>query len=187
MTLTAPNLAPGLNKLEKFRQKSYRDGYLETRIRSAVARQIKALRNKFGMTQAQFGELIGKKQPVVCRLEDGDYSGTTISSLLDVATASGVALVVQFVSYPEFLRRTADLSDKALQPETIVESLERRTIEDSAAYAGAWHRSTKSPQADEHPTLSLLTSQGNPHLEMLGTNGLRSSQLPVANLSGLLH
>jgi transcriptional regulator with XRE-family HTH domain len=113
-----------LNNLKKFARKDYRDGFLRTQIGSGIAYQIQALRAKLGVTQQEFAELTGKKQTVISRLENSRSGLVTVRTLLDIATGANVALLVRFVSYPEFLGRTADMSDAALQPETISESLE---------------------------------------------------------------
>lgn len=112
-----------LNKLTKFARKEYRDGYMQTQVRGGIAYQIKALREKFGYSQTQFAETTGKKQSVISRLEDTEYGRVTVQTLLDIASSLNVALLVKFVSYPEFLNRNEDMSVAALQPETIDESL----------------------------------------------------------------
>lgn len=156
MTPRSQGFAIDLNKLRKFGTKSYRDGYLETRVRNGIARQVQSLRSKFGLSQTQFGDMVGKKQAVISRLEDPDNSGLTIKSLLDVARGTGVALLVQFVSYPEFLRRTADMSDAALQPQTIDETLRATTLNNEYVYELA---SLLTPKADQ-------TQQSNAELLM---------------------
>ncbi|MER9248922.1 helix-turn-helix transcriptional regulator [Mesorhizobium sp. M0590] len=78
------------------------------------------------MSQADFAQKTGKTQSVISRLESTEYGKVTVQTLLDIASGLDVALLVQFVSYPDFLQRTADMSDKALQPETIQESLSQR-------------------------------------------------------------
>jgi transcriptional regulator with XRE-family HTH domain len=109
--------------LEKFASKKYRDGYLQSRVRGFIAYQIQALREKLGLTQAQFAELTGKKQSTISRLEDTEYGKVSVQTLLDIACATNVALVVKFDSYPEFLDQTRNMSVEALQPRTIQESL----------------------------------------------------------------
>ncbi len=112
-----------LSKLSKFLQKDYRDGYLQTAVRGNIAYQIQALREKFKLTQTAFADKLGKKQSVVSRLEDSEYGKVTVQTLLDVACSLDVALMVRFVSYPEFLTRTQNMSIEALQPQTIFESV----------------------------------------------------------------
>ena len=109
--------------LEKFSSKKYRDGYLQSRVRGLIAYQIQALREKLGLTQAQFAELTGKKQSTISRLENTEYGKVSVQTLIDIACAADVALVVKFASYPDFLDQTRNMSVDALQPRTIQESL----------------------------------------------------------------
>lgn len=157
-----------LKFLRRFLDKDYRDGYLRTQVGSGVAYQIQALRSKLGLTQTQFARLIGKPQTVVSRLENGT-GNVSVETLLDVATGTGVALLVQFVSYPEMLRRTEDMTESALKPDTIHESVDR--LENG----GGWGlpdrpsptkgmlrlRETKS-QVGEQDLLSLLGGAPQP-------------------------
>lgn len=111
--------------LAKFATKAYRDGFLQAQVEGGIAFQIQALRHKFGLSQEQFAQKTGKKQSVISRLENPETGPPSVQTLLDIAQANDVALVVRFVSYPEFLDQTADMSPRALQPETIHESLEQ--------------------------------------------------------------
>jgi transcriptional regulator with XRE-family HTH domain len=107
------------NELTVFQDKEYRDSYLETHVRSGIAYQIHALREKEGLNQKDFGDKIGKKQSVVCRLEDTEYGSVSVNTLLDIAKALDVALLVKFCSYPKFLEENKDLSPAALKVENI--------------------------------------------------------------------
>ncbi len=121
-----------LANLAKFAKKAYRDGYLETTVRGGVAFQIRALRNKFGDSQEDFARRTGKKQSVVSRLEDPELGKASVQTLIDIAKASDVALVVRFVSYPEFLAQMADMSPDGLKPDTVFESLSRAAAQNPA-------------------------------------------------------
>lgn len=114
-----------VKKLLNFADKDYRDGYMHTRVRAGIAYQMQALRRKFGLSQSEMATRTGKTQSVVSRLENTEYGKVSVQTLLDVASSLDVALLVQFVSYPEFLNRSADMSDRALQPDTIEESILR--------------------------------------------------------------
>lgn len=132
------------NDLAKFDRKNYRDGYLQSKVRGMIAYQFQALREKTGLNQTDFANKIGKKQSMISRLEDTEYGRVTVQTLLDVACALDVALVVKFASYPDFLFQTRDASVAALQPNTIYESLAQPTkpaqekpLGKAAASAGA--------------------------------------------------
>ena len=120
------NLALDRNKLEKLRQKEYRDAYLRAQVHNWVAYQFQSLRKKLRLTQSEMSKRVEKPQSVVSRLESEDYRGVSVQTLLDFACAMDVALVVQFVSYPEFLARTRDKTEIAMQPDTLFESLARQ-------------------------------------------------------------
>lgn len=144
-----------LKTLRKFTSKVYRDGYLQTQVRGKVAYQVRALRQKFGMTQEQFAKEIGKPQSVVSRLESTEYGKVSVQTLLDIASALNIAVLVQFVTYPEFLRRAVDMSPKALAPATIDESIAE--IETALSYAQAPPRRPSNSQMVEQ----LFGSQRN--------------------------
>jgi transcriptional regulator with XRE-family HTH domain len=126
--------------LEKFATKKYRDGYLQSRVRGFIAYQIQALREKLELTQAQFAELTGKKQSTISRLEDTEYGKVSVQTLLDIACATDVALVIKFASYPEFLDQTRDMSVEALQPRTIQESVAEAQSSQQQQLAGSAYR-----------------------------------------------
>lgn len=125
--------------LAKFDRKAYRDGYLHAKVRGMIAYQIQALREKTGLNQTDFAEKIGKTQSVVSRLEDTGYGRVTVQTLLDIASALDVALVVKFASYPDFLLQTRDASVSALQPATIHQSIAAARVP-SLSESGAYRR-----------------------------------------------
>jgi hypothetical protein len=98
----------------KLADKSYRDSYVSTQMRTWLADQVRALRGD--LTQTEFGKLIGKPQTVVSRLEDPDYGKLTLETLLDVASKLDIALLVRFVDHVTFLVATNNFSESALRP-----------------------------------------------------------------------
>lgn len=68
------------------------------------------------MSQKEFGQLLGKPQPIVSRLQNPDYGKYSLQTLLEIASKLDVALLVRFVDYPTFLKVTSDFSDEALRP-----------------------------------------------------------------------
>ena len=100
----------------KFGDKNFRDGYLIQHLKSFLADQIRALRGDH--SQKEFGDMIGKPQSVVSRLEDEDYGKFSLQTLLDIATKLDIALIVRFVDFSTFLKITNDYSERALAPAT---------------------------------------------------------------------
>jgi transcriptional regulator with XRE-family HTH domain len=109
--------------LAKLLSKKYRDAFVAENVRTGIAYQIRALRDqRNSMSQKGLGDLMGKPQSVVSRLEDPDYGKPTVQTLLEVAGAFDVALLVQFVTHREFLRRMSDVSPKGLEVDSFSSS-----------------------------------------------------------------
>lgn len=105
--------------LSKLKSKVYRAAYVAENVRMGIALQIRAMREqRSGMSQAELGKLLGKPQSVVSRLENPDYGKATVQTLQEVADAFDVALLIKFVTYPEFLRQTEDVSPEGLRVES---------------------------------------------------------------------
>ena len=71
--------------------------YEEARAGAEVARQIYALRKEAGLTQRKLAELVGTQHSVICRLEDDDYEGHSLSMLRRIASALGKRVEIRFV------------------------------------------------------------------------------------------
>lgn len=59
---------------ERFKDKSFRKGYLEKLAKLRLAHQIAVLRRKKRMTQKQVAEKAGMPQSVIARIESGRHS-----------------------------------------------------------------------------------------------------------------
>jgi transcriptional regulator with XRE-family HTH domain len=137
----APSASGGA--LEPFLNKDYREAYLEEFVKSSIAHQIRALREKLKMTQTQFAEKLGTKQNVVSRLEDEDYGSVTVNTLLRVAKRNDVALNVRFVDFPTML--ATDVSIASMTPNSISESYEKERL-----------RETTKTNVIDNPTYVIL-------------------------------
>ena len=83
--------------IEKFRSKEYRDSYIAAHTRRFLAHQMRKFR--CDKSQAEFGQLIDKRQTVVSQLEDPKYGKWTLQTLFDVAAKLNVAVLVRFVDH----------------------------------------------------------------------------------------
>jgi len=101
--------------IRKLGDREFRHGYLEDQVRTNIAFQIHALRNQRGWTQQQLAERTGKPPSGISRLEDPDYGKVSLTTLLQIAEAFDVALLVQFAEWDDWLQRMADVSPFALQ------------------------------------------------------------------------
>lgn len=69
----------------------------EERANAEVARKIFELRQKAGLTQQELAKLVGTSPSVICRLEDADYEGHSLSMLRRVAAALDKRVEIRFV------------------------------------------------------------------------------------------
>jgi DNA-binding XRE family transcriptional regulator len=53
----------------------------QTRANEEIARKIRALRTKAGLTQDQLAKVVGTTSSAICRLEDADYEGHSVAML----------------------------------------------------------------------------------------------------------
>lgn len=100
--------------LDKLRNKEFRGAYVSAHVRAGVAHQIRALRNERNWSQEELGKRSGKPQSVISRLEDPDYGKLSVQTLLDLASAFDVALMVGFVAFSEMLEKIQDVSPERL-------------------------------------------------------------------------
>lgn len=81
-----------------------RDSLEEERINAEIARQIHDLRKAAKLTQAELARLAGTTASVICRLEDADYTGHSLSMLRRIAACLNKRLEVSFVPVDRTLR-----------------------------------------------------------------------------------
>jgi DNA-binding XRE family transcriptional regulator len=69
----------------------------EERANAEVARRLHELRTRAGLTQQQLAKLVGTTASVICRLEDSDYAGHSLSMLQRIAAALDKRVEIRFV------------------------------------------------------------------------------------------
>ncbi len=67
-----------------------------------MARKIFELRTKAGLSQRELAESVGTSASAICRLEDADYEGHSLSVLKRIAEALDKRVEIRFV--PKRLR-----------------------------------------------------------------------------------
>ena len=68
----------------------------EARLNANIAQRIYDLRIAVGLTQRQLAERVGTTPSVICRLEDADYDGHSLSMLQRIAAAVGKQVEIRF-------------------------------------------------------------------------------------------
>ncbi len=69
----------------------------EARANHDVALKIHALRESAGLTQAALAKLVGTTPSVICRLEDADYQGHSLTMLRRIAAALDRRVDIRFL------------------------------------------------------------------------------------------
>ena len=69
----------------------------EARANDEVAREIRELRRRAGLTQKQLATLVGTAATVISRLEDSDYEGHSMAMLRRIAAALNKHVEIRFV------------------------------------------------------------------------------------------
>jgi len=145
----------------KLKSKVYRAAYVAENIRMSIAFQMKAMREQRDMSQSDLGKLLGKPQSVVSRLENPEYGKATVQTLLEVAEALDVALVIKFVPFPEFISYTSDVSPSGLQVDSFsADQFENRaTPESSVTYLWTSKEQTEDQSSQSSDTRTKLVSR----------------------------
>ena len=76
----------------------------EERANAEIARKIFDLREKAGLTQKELAKRVGTTPSVICRLEDADYEGHSLSMLRRIAEALQQRIEIRFVPIKKTLQ-----------------------------------------------------------------------------------
>ena len=101
--------------LQELAEDDFRQAFIADQVRTNVAFQIKALRDQRGWTQKELAEKVDKPANSISRLENPDYGKLTLTTLVEMANAFDVALLVQFVEHDDWLNRMEDVAPSALR------------------------------------------------------------------------
>jgi ribosome-binding protein aMBF1 (putative translation factor) len=78
-------------------------------LNAKIAREIYDLRTKAGLSQRQLAKIVGTTASVICRLEDADYEGHSLSMLQRIAAALDSRVEIRIVP----LRKTTRVKKAA--------------------------------------------------------------------------
>lgn len=93
---SSPTISVRLQLLASLMDDEYRNAFVQERVRSSVALQIRSLRDQRKMTQQQLGDAIGMAQTWVSKLENPEYGKMTVSTLLRLANEFDTDLEIKF-------------------------------------------------------------------------------------------
>lgn len=100
---------------DELQDREARSQYLRDFLNAHIALQIKTLRQQRNLTQQALAELAGKGQSQISEMESIDCTSWKVSTLLNLAHAFDVALVVNFESFGEALGEISNVRREALE------------------------------------------------------------------------
>jgi transcriptional regulator with XRE-family HTH domain len=144
--------------LAELKNKQYRDAYAAEHVKTMMPIQNRILREQRGWSQGQLAERRKTTQSVISRLEDPNYGKLSLSSLLKLASAYDVALLVKFVPFSRLLHEFEDTSPQALSAKEFMEELPQL-----AAWADETHETNIVRPEPMRTSLVLTYGSVGPH------------------------
>lgn len=103
----------GLRK--KLGNKAYRDAFVASRISQTLAFQLRVLRQRDGLSQADLAKDLETSQNAISRMESPTYGKVSISTLRKIASHYDVGLIVRFAPFSEIADWTVNLGRTSVE------------------------------------------------------------------------
>ncbi len=113
---------------ESMYDSEFRKQFIDEHINVGVAFQIRSLRNRQNLTQANLAERLTVKQPLVSAWENPNYGKYTLATLKDLAKAFDVGLLVRFVPFSTLMDWTIDIKPDTIAPPSFGEEESRNAL-----------------------------------------------------------
>jgi transcriptional regulator with XRE-family HTH domain len=120
---------------KRLKEKRFRDTFVAGEIRRLLPFQLRALRAAREWTQGELGERANMPQTVISRIENGNAGSLNIKTLVKLAAAFDVALVIRFEPIDRLLSWVDNLSPERMAPRQsaeILAEMERSATQDRA-------------------------------------------------------
>ena len=109
--------------IQQLQDSAYRRAFVEGHAQDGIAFQLRSMRKARRWEQSELAQRLGKPQPMVSRYENPDYGKYSVSTLLELAAAFDVGLVVRFSPFSELIEWDEGLSTVALNPKSFTDEL----------------------------------------------------------------
>lgn len=156
----------------RLKDKKYRNQFVAGEVRRTIPFQLRALRAERKWTQADLGKEAEMPQTVISRIENGDAASLSIKTLLKLASALDVALVVRFEPIDRLINWVDGLSAEAMTPRCSAEIIaEAETANEPRTSISLAASSNATPR------LRAMTSQSVATAAVQRTLGFSSTRL----------
>ena len=119
-----------MKRWQKFRNREYRDAYVEAHLRQFVSFQIRCMLRHRGWSQETLAKKAKITQGVVSRSADPQYGQMSLRTLARIAHGFDCALNVSFVPFSKFNRDINAMSDRKLGrvPSYSIENRHKKSV-----------------------------------------------------------
>ena len=107
--------------IARLKDKEHRDAFVSVHIQIGIPFQIRALREQKGWTQKELADRAGKKQAWIAQIENPNYSGFSLKTLLRIASVFDVGLMVRFAPISALVKWELELSPESLRVQSFEE------------------------------------------------------------------
>jgi transcriptional regulator with XRE-family HTH domain len=140
--------------------KEYRRAFVEEKVRTQLAIQVKTIREQRDMSRPTFAGLLKKAASWVFRLEDPNQAPPTIPSLLNAADVFDVDLDIKFRRFSDLLNQIERMGPESLKVPSFEEEVESNAFEviemRNYAESEAPDRERKQRLEEEKPSLMTV-------------------------------
>lgn len=117
--------------LESLRDQEYRRQFVDERVRSSMALQIRSLRDQRDMSQKALGDALGMAQTWVSKLENPDYGKMSVATLLRLAHEFDTDLEIKFRPFSTTLDRLPKQKDDYFHIPSFKDEFEQQPVSET--------------------------------------------------------
>lgn len=102
--------------VKKLSNIEYRRQFVSAQVRRTITSQMRKLRIQRNWDQAELGQQSGMKPHAISRLENPDYGNFTVNTLLRIANAFDVGLIVRFAPFSDLAKWNQSVTETDFTP-----------------------------------------------------------------------